>query len=535
MAESPYDLISLEHQQGMFVNSISIMTAISHQIEDIVLKHQLAVDLFAGFQRFSTFARQQKRYEQLAQICRRIFIWGIPDVEPPVLPRVNYIHVSETMEIAREWFLIVESPDFFTALLAQERTYDMNITQKERLFEGIWTYDASLVSQSAALSLDMLNQPYYAIAQRNYESQGRYMAQIFGNLMERNRSEQGDTTSRVMVAHRNALLSSGLASSETPMILLDTSKCVIAASDIACALLNTTLAEMIGQSISKVGDGLFAHRDPTRVAAPLMALLTLSETMLLSATSRSITDTDGQPIGWMVTLHHTTHRPPPERQRSLPLRPLLEPTCTTLEQHLLALPSLVSRPALHQRALDRTRQVLKQLQAQIRRFALLNDIESQSDMLIETMTPQALIEPILVSARIAARKQGITLTSDLQEAPSSMRCHPDYVRIALHELIDNLLRHAADCKKAALVVTREPGYICLAVEDDGCGIDAEQQQRLFQARGKTTSESADDSGTEQAGLGLELVRAVMRMHGGYLRLKSQRGQGSSFMLLLPNS
>jgi two-component system cell cycle sensor histidine kinase/response regulator CckA len=76
------------------------------------------------------------------------------------------------------------------------------------------------------------------------------------------------------------------------------------------------------------------------------------------------------------------------------------------------------------------------------------------------------------------------------------------------------------------VLAPRPGrYVCLEVEDDGCGIDATTRRRMFEPF-YTTKPSGH-------GLGLAAVHGILRSHGGGLRLHSELGCGTRFEVLWP--
>ena len=69
------------------------------------------------------------------------------------------------------------------------------------------------------------------------------------------------------------------------------------------------------------------------------------------------------------------------------------------------------------------------------------------------------------------------------------------------------------------------------MEDDGIGISEEDQKRIFEK-----FFGADDSlarKVEGSGLGLALVREIVRAHRGRIRVKSVKGEGSLFTVTLP--
>ena len=65
------------------------------------------------------------------------------------------------------------------------------------------------------------------------------------------------------------------------------------------------------------------------------------------------------------------------------------------------------------------------------------------------------------------------------------------------------------------------------VEDDGGGIPEEIQQRIFEPFFTTKEEK------EGNGIGLTVVRRLTEEHGGVIRVKSQMGKGTTFILDFP--
>lgn len=73
----------------------------------------------------------------------------------------------------------------------------------------------------------------------------------------------------------------------------------------------------------------------------------------------------------------------------------------------------------------------------------------------------------------------------------------------------------------------EGRYAFLRVTDDGCGMDAAMQTRIFEPFFTTKFASR--------GLGLAAVLGIVRGHRGTIRVESQPGKGSSFLILLPSA
>jgi two-component system, OmpR family, sensor kinase len=92
------------------------------------------------------------------------------------------------------------------------------------------------------------------------------------------------------------------------------------------------------------------------------------------------------------------------------------------------------------------------------------------------------------------------------------RVDPDRVRQALDNLVDNAVRHVREGGRVVVSGSRENGSVRLAVRDDGPGFPQEILDRSFSIE---TTQSANG-----AGLGLSIVDAIARAHGGTLTLRN---------------
>lgn len=104
----------------------------------------------------------------------------------------------------------------------------------------------------------------------------------------------------------------------------------------------------------------------------------------------------------------------------------------------------------------------------------------------------------------------------------------------LHQLFANLVHNAIKYtpKGGRVVLVCEEGSAASAVvhvQDDGIGIAAEEQARVFEPFHRVRSPGA----TPGSGLGLALAREIARAHGGRIELESRPGAGSTFSVHLP--
>jgi signal transduction histidine kinase len=130
------------------------------------------------------------------------------------------------------------------------------------------------------------------------------------------------------------------------------------------------------------------------------------------------------------------------------------------------------------------------------------------------------------SLKASPRARAIRIETDVPAL--AVRADPESLPIALTNLCENALRHAAS--RLRIEASADGGEVTIAVRDDGPGMTAEQRARAFD---RFYRAATDGSG---AGLGLALVRRVAEMHGGYVHFAAGLdGKGLGVELVLPGA
>ena len=104
----------------------------------------------------------------------------------------------------------------------------------------------------------------------------------------------------------------------------------------------------------------------------------------------------------------------------------------------------------------------------------------------------------------------------------------------LVNLLDNAYKYTPDDKRITVRVSRESGQgdqVVFAVEDNGIGIPSREQKRIFRRFYRVDRRLARE--TTGSGLGLSIVDAIVRAHGGTVRVDSRPEQGSTFTVSVP--
>ncbi len=161
----------------------------------------------------------------------------------------------------------------------------------------------------------------------------------------------------------------------------------------------------------------------------------------------------------------------------------------------------------------------------------LTRMDNKSDpMKIEEIDLSALTEETLRLLDPAARKRGQTLESSV--APS-LRMQGDRSKLhqVLSNLIDNAMKYTQDGGKIRVTLEEKGDWLVWQVADNGVGIPPEDQEHIFDRFYRVDKARSRETGG--TGLGLSIVRQLVTMHGGQIRVESEPGRGSCFIVTLP--
>jgi two-component system heavy metal sensor histidine kinase CusS len=119
------------------------------------------------------------------------------------------------------------------------------------------------------------------------------------------------------------------------------------------------------------------------------------------------------------------------------------------------------------------------------------------------------------------------------DAPASLVVGGDrmLLRRALVNVITNSLRHTPPGGRITLIGRGTPDAVLIEVHDTGSGIVPEMVSRVFERHVRVPP--ANGAGPAGAGLGLSIVRGIMRLHGGTAEASSAPGGGTRLVLRFP--
>ncbi|MFQ5444409.1 MAG: ATP-binding protein [Nitrospinales bacterium] len=149
---------------------------------------------------------------------------------------------------------------------------------------------------------------------------------------------------------------------------------------------------------------------------------------------------------------------------------------------------------------------------------------------IEKNDINGIIQDRVESHEISAHKKDMKFRLDLDEVH-----HFPFDRRRIERVIDNLISNAIKYSPPGgtiqLSLKTLGEFVEFSVEDEGPGISAEDQKLLF---GQFQTLSAKPTGGEDSvGLGLNIVKGLVSLHGGKVGVSSELGKGSKFYFRLP--
>lgn len=166
--------------------------------------------------------------------------------------------------------------------------------------------------------------------------------------------------------------------------------------------------------------------------------------------------------------------------------------------------------------------------------SMMDVAEAKADALslsIASVQVRDLVRDVADAYQMVAEEKEVVLTVDIPD-DLSVEVDPGRMRQVLANLLDNAVKYTPPGGQISVKATSmsnevgEAERVCIAVSDTGVGIPDEEQPRIWDRLYR-----GDRSRSEKGlGLGLSLVQAIVRAHGGRVQVDSAPGEGSTFRI-----
>ena len=102
----------------------------------------------------------------------------------------------------------------------------------------------------------------------------------------------------------------------------------------------------------------------------------------------------------------------------------------------------------------------------------------------------------------------------------------------INNLLSNAIKHTEKEDTITLSVKEERNNVIICVKDTGSGIDAKEIDKIFDRFYQIEPTGSTDAGKSGTGIGLALTKGIIELHHGSIRVESELGKGTSFIVTL---
>jgi DICT domain-containing protein len=127
----------------------STLIALSWAIEDECCARAERPVIFGGFQRERYFRASEERWAELSRIATSTIVFADFPAEPESHGATRLVRLPEDAPMRKEWAVVCDAPDYPAMLTAWELPGQSTVTDRQRLFEAIWTVEPAAVRSAA--------------------------------------------------------------------------------------------------------------------------------------------------------------------------------------------------------------------------------------------------------------------------------------------------------------------------------------------------------------------------------------------------
>ncbi|WP_245676105.1 sensor histidine kinase [Domibacillus iocasae] len=183
--------------------------------------------------------------------------------------------------------------------------------------------------------------------------------------------------------------------------------------------------------------------------------------------------------------------------------------------------------------------LLRNMKSEVKRMTGL-----VSDLLVLARADSGVVERVIdeINVRVEAgnviesltpyaESNGISLYLD---APDELIVPGDRARLKqlMYILLDNAVKYSLEGGRVEMILSKNDRHWTMKVSDEGIGIDAADQSRIFDRFFRSDKSRTRTVGGH--GLGLSIAKWITSIHGGTITVESEIGKGSTFTVQIPN-
>lgn len=142
-----------------------------------------------------------------------------------------------------------------------------------------------------------------------------------------------------------------------------------------------------------------------------------------------------------------------------------------------------------------------------------------------------LVEETALNMSDYINSKGIELIIDPEVEELPICCDPNEIQRCIINLIGNAVKFTEENGQIKVLIKADDNNVSVSIEDNGLGISKDDQEFIFKRfeQGKNINSTKVSS----SGIGLTLVKYIVELHDGHVKLESELNKGSKFTIVLP--
>lgn len=156
---------------------------------------------------------------------------------------------------------------------------------------------------------------------------------------------------------------------------------------------------------------------------------------------------------------------------------------------------------------------------------ILVDFMRSRELHLEEVDLRRMLEDVAALAMPDAAQHSVTITRELPPTPLMVNVDTDFMKQAILNVVLNGVQAMPQGGTLTISARREQGQIVTRIQDEGGGISAEIQEKIFELYFTTKAGGS--------GIGLAQTNQILQWHYGSVDFESTEGHGTTFRLCLP--
>jgi signal transduction histidine kinase len=174
----------------------------------------------------------------------------------------------------------------------------------------------------------------------------------------------------------------------------------------------------------------------------------------------------------------------------------------------------------------------KRLEGNVEKILEISQLDDEKiPFLWESFSLTLLIAEVIRTYELSIKEKGGNIFFNQEGENFSVKGDRTHLSNVFHNLIDNAMKYNNNVPHIAINIKQKEHMVQISVADNGIGMSSDQIANIFTPFYRIPT--GDKHDVKGFGLGLSYVKKVVAVHGGDIKVESELGKGSTFVINLP--